>query len=167
MSHPKFIVWLFWQSSVHTFATHFIFLHPAGLKNKLEAGCSSYQSNHYISIASIFLINRWVLKKETSQLVLLLFPPYHTSLFIFIWLPFLWSSFILICIYIVRRNLMEWQWLFFVWIVKVDGGRTLVQAHYTTYTSSSASFLLLCLCSPLSALYFWTYSDVVRSLFSS
>lgn len=148
----------------HIGNTFHIFLHP---KNNLETGYSSYQSNQYISTVSIFLINQWVLKKETSQLVLLLFPPYHTSLFIFIWLPFLWSSFIHICIYIVRRNLMEWQWLFFVWIVKVEGSRTLAQAHYTTHASSSISSLLLCQPSPLSALYFWTYNDVVRSLFSS
>lgn len=96
-------------NTFNIFASHWF-------KNNLETGFLSVQSVYFYSF---HFSTRTLGRKETSQLVPLLFSPYHTSLFIFIWLPFLWSSIIHICIYIVRRNLVEWQWLFFVWIVNL------------------------------------------------
>lgn len=62
----------------------------------------------------------------------------------------------------MRRNLVEWQWLFFVWTVELEGSRTLEPVHYTTLTSVPHHTIF-----SLSALYFWTYSDIVRSFLAN
>lgn len=147
-TQPRVIIpWTFiWSSSFDYFCSQ-----ASTYLHRISYFCIlSWSRLFFISARSVYLhnlhfFNRPVGSLKEGQLVLLLFSPYHTSLFIFVWLPFLWSSFIHICIYIVRRNLVEWQWLFFVWTVKVKGSRTLERAHYATLTSSTVSFFLLCL----------------------
>lgn len=129
------------QTPFRLFEPHLKCLNTAGLKSTLNRlFFLSVQSVYFHHLCFFFKSTTTFLKgnqSANSVFFFLLITPLSSYSF---WLPFPWSLFIHICIYIVRRNLAEWQWLFFLWIVRPKGGRTLVQDHYPAITSSSVCF---------------------------